>query len=107
MTKHFTTDNFKTDVLEASKEKPVLVDFYASWCGPCQMQAPIIDEVAEEMGDRAVVGKLSTEESRDAAAMYGVMSIPTLIIFKDGKAADRASGVQSKEILLQVLEAHM
>ena len=82
MTKHFTDDNFQSDVIDASKDKPVLVDFFAQWCGPCKMQAPVIDELAEAMGDKAGVGKLDTEEAAATAAKYGVMSIPTLIIFK-------------------------
>ena len=106
MTKHFTTKDFETDVIEASKEKPVLVDFFASWCGPCQMQSPVIDALAKEVGDKAVVGKLDTEAEGQIAMKYRVMSIPTLIVFRGGKEVDRASGVQSKEILHQVLEVH-
>ncbi|MBN2087347.1 thioredoxin [Candidatus Peregrinibacteria bacterium] len=106
MTKHFTESNFQTDVIEASKERPVLVDFFADWCGPCQMQAPVIDELSSEIGDKAFVGKLDTESSPNISMRYGVMSIPTLIIFRNGKEVDRASGVQSKEILTKVLELH-
>jgi thioredoxin 1 len=106
MTKHFTDGNFETDVIEASKAKPVLVDFFASWCGPCVMQAPIIDQVAEEIGDKAVVGKLDTEESGMTSMRYGVMSIPTLLIFRDGKVVDSFVGVQSKHNLLSALSKY-
>ncbi len=104
MTKHFTDDNFAAEAIEASKAKPVLVDFFAVWCGPCQMQAPIIEEVAETIGDKAVVGKLNTEEAMKTAETYNVMSIPTLIIFKDGKEAKRFVGVQMKDDLLAELK---
>ncbi len=107
MTKHFTDDNFNEEVIEASKTKPVLVDFFASWCGPCKMQAPIIDEVAEEMGDKAVVGKLDTEEASQTAQKYEVMSIPTLIIFKEGKAVESLTGMQPKEGLVEALNKHL
>ena len=100
MTKHFTSNDFATEVLEASKTKPVLVDFFAVWCGPCQMQAPILDQVSEAIGDKAIVGKLNVDESGDIAQQFGVMSIPTLIIFKDGKPAKQFVGVQMKDSLL-------
>ncbi len=104
MLKHFTDDNFQAEVIEQSKTKPVLVDFFASWCGPCQMQAPIIEEVAGEIGDKAAVGKLDTEAAMRSAQTYNVMSIPTLIIFKDGKEAKRFIGVQLKDELLAELK---
>lgn len=91
----FTDQNFETEVLKS--EKPVLVDFWAEWCGPCQMMGPIIDELAEEVKDEYKVGKLNVDESRETAAKYGIMSIPTLIIFKDGKVVKQLVGVQSKE----------
>jgi len=103
MVKHFTDDNFATEVLEASKTKPVLVDFFATWCGPCQMQAPILEEAATAIGDKAVVGKLNTEEAPKTAGDFGVMSIPTLLIFKDGKEAKRFVGVQMKDDLVSEL----
>ena len=100
MTKQFTSDNFVAEALEVSKTKPVLVDFFAVWCGPCQMQAPILDQVSEAIGDKAVVGKLNVDEAGDVAQKFGVMSIPTLIIFKDGKPAKQFVGVQMKDSLL-------
>lgn len=104
MLKHFTDDNFQAEVIEQSKTKPVLVDFFATWCGPCQMQAPIIAEVAEAAGAQAAVGKLDTEAAMQTAQTYNVMSIPTIIIFKDGKEAKRFVGVQLKDELLAELK---
>jgi thioredoxin 1 len=103
----FTNENFQKEAIEASKEKPVLVDFFASWCGPCKMQAPIIDEVAKEVGDKAVVGKLNTEEAQEVAGKYGVMSIPTLIIFRNGEPAETMVGMQPKEGLIEAIEKHI
>ena len=103
MVKIFTDDNFKDEVIEASKQKPVLVDFFAEWCGPCQMQGPIIDEVAKEIGDKAVIGKLNIDEAKEVAEKYGVMSIPTLILFKDGKAVETIAGMQAKDVLVKIL----
>jgi thioredoxin 1 len=104
MLKHFTDDNFATEVIEASKTKPVLVDFFASWCGPCQLQAPILEETDAAIGDTAIIGKLDTEEAMATAGTYGVMSIPTLLIFKNGKEAKRFVGVQLKDDLLAELK---
>ncbi len=106
MTQEFTKDNFSSAVLETSKSKPVLVDFFASWCGPCQMQAPIVDELAEEIGEKAGIGKMNTEEAMEITRQYGIMSIPTLIIFRNGEPAERYTGVQDKETLTAGLTAH-
>lgn len=107
MTQEFTQDNFNQAVLEASKEKPVLVDFFASWCGPCQIQGPIVDDVAEAVAEKVVVGKLNTENAMDITKQYGIMSIPTVMIFKDGNPAERFTGVQDKETLMASLEKHL
>lgn len=107
MTKHFTDENFAQEAIEASKTKPVLVDFFASWCGPCKMQGPIVDQLGEEMGEGVVVGKLNVEEAAKTAEEYGVMSIPTLIILKDGKAVDTLSGLQSKDSLAALIKKHL
>lgn len=103
MSKVFTDDNFNEEVIEVSKTKPVLVDFFAEWCGPCQMQGPIIDEVAKEVGEKASIGKLNIDENKKTAETYGVMSIPTIILFKDGKKAETIQGMQAKEVLLKLL----
>jgi thioredoxin len=107
MAKEFTDANFADDVLIASKDKPVLVDFFAGWCAPCMMQGPIVDQVSDEMGDKAAVGKLDTEAAADTARSYGVMSIPTLLIFRNGEVVKQFVGVQSKDALTNALKSHM
>lgn len=106
MAQQFTEGNFQQEVIEGSKNKPVLVDFYADWCGPCKVQGPIIDQVAEEMGEKAVVGKLNVDEAKETASKYNVMSIPTLILFKDGEAKETFSGMQSKEGLVELIDRY-
>lgn len=106
MSKQFTDQNFNSEVLEASKQKPVLVDFFAPWCGPCKIQGPIVDELAGEIGDKAVVGKLNTEEAQQTAMNFGIMSIPTLMIFKNGEVKETMVGLQSKEGLRALLEKY-
>lgn len=103
MAQELNKDNFEKEAIEASKEKPALVDFFAPWCGPCQVQGPIIDEVAEEIGDKAVVAKVNIDDNPELAEKYGVMSIPTLILFKDGQAAETMTGMQAKENLVKLL----
>ena len=104
MSKQFKDQNFEKEVLEASKEKPVLVDFFASWCGPCKLQGPIIDEVAEAIGDKASVGKMNTEEEPETSQKYGVMSIPNILIFRNGEIVENLVGLQNKEELISKLE---
>jgi len=106
MTKHFNNDNFQKEVIDASKDKPVLVDFFAEWCGPCKMMSPVIDELADEMKENAIIGKLNTEESQAIAGKYNVMSIPTLIVFKDGEVKETLVGMQPKESLQATLEKY-
>lgn len=107
MAQQFTKDTFAADVLEASKTQPVLVDFFATWCGPCQAQAPIVDEVAKLMEGKAIVGKLDTDQAIEVARQYGVMSIPTLIVFKNGEPAERFTGVQEREVLTEAITKHL
>lgn len=95
---------FKDDNFEEEVEKfpgVVLVDFWAVWCGPCQVMGPIIDEVAKEIGGKAKVGKVNVDESPKTAEKFGIMSIPTLVLFKNGQEMSRLSGVQSKETLVE------
>jgi thioredoxin 1 len=93
-----TDANFDTEVMK--NDKPVLVDFWAVWCGPCQVQGPIVEEVARDMGGKAKVGKLNVDENPTVSQKFGIMSIPTLMIFKDGMVVKQFIGVQSKETLL-------
>ncbi|MEK7141182.1 MAG: thioredoxin [Patescibacteria group bacterium] len=93
-----TDQNFDTEVLKA--KEPVLVDFWAVWCGPCQMQGPIVEEVAKAMAGKAKVGKLNVDENPRMAQKYGVMSIPTIMVFQGGTVVKQFIGVQSKEILM-------
>ncbi len=96
-----TNETFEKEALKG--DKPVLVDFYADWCGPCKMLSPVVDEIAEENGDVKVC-KLNVDDASDIAARYGVMSIPTLIVFKNGEAVSRTVGVQSKQTILNMLK---
>ena len=93
------SENFESEVLNANET--VLVDFYADWCGPCKMMAPVIEELAEELQGKAKVGKINVDESTDTATQYDVMSIPTIIIFKNGKEVKRFIGVRDKQELLK------
>lgn len=98
MAKVFTSQNFEQEVLKS--DKPVLVDFWATWCGPCRRQAPIIEELAEE---GYAVGKLDVDQEMELAQKYQVMSIPTLIVFKNGEEAARLVGLTPKEKLKELL----
>ena len=98
MADNFTAHNFDQEVLQA--KDPVLVDFWAPWCGPCRAMEPIIDELAEEYKDKGVkIGKMNVDESQAVASQFGIMSIPTLILFHKGAAVNQMTGVQSKEQL--------
>jgi len=107
MSKHFNDSNFKEEVITASSTKPVLVDFYAEWCGPCKIQGPIIDELAKTIGDKAVVGKVDTEEGIKIAQEYNIMSIPTIMVFRNGKPVETFVGVQSADFLSRAIDKHI
>lgn len=99
----FTDQNFSTEVLQS--DKPVMVDFWAVWCGPCKMIAPFVEELAGEFEGKAKVGKLDVDNNQETAIKYGVRSIPTVLVFKGGKVVDTIIGAVPKVQLKQKLEA--
>lgn len=100
--KHVTDADFNETL--ASTDKPVLIDFWAPWCGPCQMLGPIIGEIADESVDTSVVGKINIDENPDTASKFGVMSIPTVLVFKNGEVKETFVGVQSKDTYVDALK---
>lgn len=105
MAVEITDGNFKEVVLDS--DKVVLVDFWAPWCGPCRMIAPIIDELHTELEGKAVIGKVNVDENSEASANYGVRNIPTILFFKNGEQVDKLVGGVPKSQILEKLEAHM
>ncbi len=98
-----TDSNF--DELVLKSEKPVIVDFWAEWCGPCRMVGPIVHEIGEEYPDQAVVGKLDVDSNPGVTMKFGIRNIPTILFFKDGEVADKQVGVAAKSVLVNKLEA--
>ena len=101
MSEVVSSSDFQSKVLDA--QGPVLVDFFATWCGPCKMLAPTLDEVAAETAGKAAVYKLDIDQSPDIAQKYGVMSVPTLMVFENGQVKNQAVGVQPKHAILSML----
>jgi thioredoxin 1 len=91
-------NNFDEEVLQS--QIPVLVDFYAQWCGPCKMMGPVVENISDELEGKVKVGKVDIDESREIAAKYNIMSVPTFLVFKDGKVANTIVGAVSKEVLI-------
>jgi len=105
MALELTDANFQNEVLDA--DKPVLVDFWAEWCGPCRMVGPIVEELAHEYEGKAVVGKVNVDENHGVAAQFGIRNIPTLLIFKNGQIVDKQVGVAPKNVLEGKLKAQL
>ena len=103
--KHISDASFESDVLKA--DKPVLVDYWAEWCGPCKMIAPILDEVSETYKDKLQIAKMNVDENRDVPAKFGIRGIPTLMLFKDGQLAATKVGAMSKAQLTQFLDQQL
>lgn len=99
---NITRNNFEQEVLHS--DKPVLIDFWASWCGPCRMLSPVISEIAEEYGDKVKVCKVNVDEEGDLAAAFNVMSIPMLVVMKDGKVTNSAVGVRPKAQIVGMID---
>ena len=102
MVYEFNDDNFEEEVKKS--EKPVIVDIFATWCGPCQMMSPIIDNIAEELGESVKVGKVDSDENPYICDEYGVMSIPTILVIKNGSVVNKFIGVTDKEDILNSLK---
>jgi thioredoxin 1 len=102
---HFTDGNFKSEVLDSAT--PVLVDFWATWCGPCRMVAPVVEELSVEYAGKVKVGKVDVDENSKVATQYGIMSIPTIMIFKNGKVMEQVVGALSKGQLKSMIDPYI
>ena len=99
-----TDENFDSNL--KNEEKPVIVDFFAPWCGHCRVQSPIIDALAEEIGDKAVIAKINVDDNREKAAEYFISGIPAILVFKNGKLVEQKAGVQQKEELKKIISKY-
>jgi len=104
-TAQFTDDNFQTEVLESNG--PVLVDFWAEWCGPCKMLGPVLEELAAEYEGKLKIGKLNVDQNANTASQYGISAIPTMLIFKDGVVQEQIVGIKPKNALAEILNTHL
>lgn len=99
---NLTSENFENEVMKS--KVPVLIDFWATWCGPCKMMGPVVEEIANELGTSAKVGKVNVDEEQQLASSFNVMSIPTFIVIKNGKLVGQSVGVQTKDSILKMLQ---
>ena len=99
-----TNANFESEVKKAGT--PILVDFWAEWCGPCRMVAPVLEQIADELVGKVRIGKVNVDEENGLAGRYGIQSIPTLLLFKDGKVVDQFIGATSRDVLVKMLQKH-
>jgi len=99
-----TNGNFESEVKKAGA--PILVDFWAEWCGPCRMVAPVLETIAEEMQGKVRIGKVNVDEESGLAGRYGIQSIPTLLLFKEGRVVDQYIGATTREVLVKMLQKH-
>jgi len=99
-----TNGNFESEVKNAGT--PILVDFWAEWCGPCRMVAPVLEQIADEMHGKVRIGKVNVDEESGLAGRYGIQSIPTLLLFKDGRVVDQYIGATSRDVLVKMLQKH-
>lgn len=100
-----TDQSFQETVLNS--DKPVLVDFWAAWCGPCRMLGPIVEEISHDFEGKAIVGKVDVDNNQQVSMNYGIRNIPTVLIFKNGEVVDKLVGVSPKEVIAQKLQAHL
>lgn len=105
MAVEFTDSNFEELALKS--DKPVIVDFWAEWCGPCRMVSPIVEQIASEYDGKAVIGKLNVDHNPNVSAQFGIRNIPTILFIKDGKVVDKQVGAVPKGVLVEKLEAQM
>jgi thioredoxin 1 len=105
MALEFTASNFQETALDS--DKPVIVDFWAEWCGPCKMVGPIVEQIASEYEGKAVIGKLNVDTNPETAGKFGIRSIPTILFFKNGEIVDKQVGAVAKEVLVKKLEAQL